>query len=102
LVDNLLKGAPPPEGERFREVLRCRNLVIEQILSSGRPQDSEYCQAQDEWVVLIQGRARLDLAGTPLDLGPGDSLFIPAGTRHRVLTTSSEPHCIWVAVHLYP
>jgi len=30
----------------------------------------------------------------------GDYLFIPAHTPHRVVETSAEPQCIWLAVHL--
>ncbi len=99
-VHNLLEGAPPAAGEHFRELLRRHNLLIEQIVSSDRPEPLEYCQDTDEWVLLLQGKARLDLAGQALELGPGDSLLIPARTPHRVLATSSEPHCIWVAVHI--
>jgi len=99
---NLFAGRPPSRGEELSQLLRCRNLVIERILSSPQPDDIEYDQEQDEWVALLQGRARIELAGRTLELGPGDTLFIPARTRHRVLATSAEPHCIWLAVHLYP
>jgi uncharacterized RmlC-like cupin family protein len=33
-------------------------------------------------------------------LRPGDHLLIPAGLPHRVLATSDEPRCLWLAVHL--
>jgi cupin 2 domain-containing protein len=101
-MGNLFAGRPPAQGEDFKQLLRCRNLVIERILSSPRPDDVEYYQEQDEWVALLQGRASLELAGRILDLEPGDTLFIPAHTRHRVIATSAEPHCVWLAVHLYP
>jgi cupin 2 domain-containing protein len=29
-----------------------------------------------------------------------DSLFIPARTPHRVMSTSGDPPCVWVAVHM--
>ena len=101
LVQNLLEGAPPATGERFRELLRRPNLVIQHILSSDRPEPVDYCQDEDEWVLLLQGSARIEVAGRPLELGPGDSLLIPARTPHRVLATSGEPHCIWVTVHIH-
>jgi cupin 2 domain-containing protein len=34
-------------------------------------------------------------------LGAGDTIFIPAHTPHRVVTTSTNPQCIWLAVHIY-
>lgn len=99
---NLFVGRPPSRGEQFSQLLCCRNLVIERILSSPRPDGIEYDQEQDEWVALLQGRASIELAGRTMELESGDTLFIPAHTRHRVLSTSTEPHCIWLAIHLYP
>ena len=50
----------------------------------------------------MQGQATLEVSGETLALGPGDHLFIPAHTLHRVLATSAEPPCLWLAVHLHP
>jgi cupin 2 domain-containing protein len=103
ILANLFDHLPrPATGEAFDEVLRHHNLVIERIVSSGCPEPILYDQVQDEWVFLVQGRATLELAGETLTLGPGDHLFIPAHTPHRVLHTSHEPPCLWLAVHLYP
>jgi quercetin dioxygenase-like cupin family protein len=41
--------------------------------------------------------ARLDVAGDEIALGAGDWVLIPAGTRHRVLSTEAGTH--WIAVH---
>jgi cupin 2 domain-containing protein len=100
---NLFDRLPSPaSGEVFEALLRYRNLVIERIVSSDNPEPGVYDQEQDEWVLLVQGQATLELAGETLSLGPGDHLFIPAHTRHRVLRTSQKPPCLWVAVHLFP
>ena len=50
----------PATGERFRELPRRPNLVIQHILSSDRPEPVDYCQDEDEWVLLLQGSARID------------------------------------------
>ena len=100
---NLLPGLDcPPGGERFEDLLQCGRVRIERILSSAAPEPRVYDQPQDEWVLLLEGRARLELDGRPLDLGPGDWLFIPARTPHRVLATWPEPRCLWLAVHMHP
>lgn len=100
---HLLAPLPTPtKGEVFDEILRCRNLRIERIVSSPEPDPGLYDQVQDEWVLLLQGSASLDLAGNEVELGAGDCLFIPAHTPHRVCSTSSEPRCVWLAVHLDP
>jgi cupin 2 domain-containing protein len=98
---NLFEGQPAPDvGEVFEELLRHRGLRIERITSSPCPETGLYDQAGDEWVVLLTGRARLEVAGASVTLDTGDYLFIPARTPHRVLETSSDPRCTWLAVHL--
>ena len=92
--------APMPGGERFEELLGHAKVRIERIVSSSEPETTLYDQSQDEWVLLIEGRAQIELAGEALDLSPGDWLFIPAHTPHRILSTSPQPRCLWLAVHL--
>lgn len=93
-------ATPPSQGERFDELLRHKNLVIERILSSPGIRSAEYVQAQDEWVLLVQGEAGLIVGGKPVRLVAGDHLFIPAGVPHTVVDTSEG--ALWLAVHLHP
>lgn len=75
---------------------------IERIISAGQvsPPGFWYDQAQNEWVLLLQGQAELTWEdGSVVSLQKGEWLFIPAHMRHRVSWTSSEPPCIWLAVH---
>lgn len=103
LTGNLFADLPTlDEGEFFEDLLRCRNLHIERIVSSDRPDPGLYDQLQDEWICLLQGEATLWMAGAEIRLRAGDYRFIPAQTPHRVLHTSREPSCIWLAIHLYP
>ena len=102
-VANLFEYLPcPTTGEAFDELLRCRNLRIERIVSSPMPEPTLYDQPQDEWVLLVQGSALLEISGERVDLRAGDHLFIPARTPHRVVATSAEPRCVWLTVHLDP
>lgn len=93
-------AAPPQTGERFDTILSHRNLVIERIVSSSSIAPQEYVQAQDEWVVLVQGEALLLVGETPVRLKAGDHLFLPAGQAHTVQHASEG--AMWLAVHLYP
>jgi cupin 2 domain-containing protein len=93
-------GALPSQGERFDEVLRHRNLLIERIVSSSRISPQIYVQAQDEWVMLLSGEASMRVCGELLALKAGDHLFLPAGTPHSVETASQG--ATWLAVHLHP
>ncbi len=105
--DNLMRPAnlfinanSPPEGERFEELLRHKNLAIERIISSAAITSQEYVQPQDEWVLLVKGEAVLRIEGESISLKTGDYLFLPAGTPHTVEKTSEG--AMWLAVHLYP
>lgn len=99
--ENVFADAQPPAtGERFDELLRHRNLVIERIVSSAAVTPTEYVQPQDEWVVLLQGEATLVVAGVPRSLTAGDTVFLPAGVPHTVARVS--PGALWLAVHLHP
>ncbi len=98
---NLFTNAnPPPAGERFDELLRHRNLVVERIVSSAAIAPQEYVQPQDEWVLLVQGEAVLRADGEAISLKAGDYLFLPAGMPHTVERTSEG--AMWLALHLYP
>ena len=98
---NLYENAlPPAQGERFEPLLQHRNLVIERIVSSATATPTEFVQAQDEWVLLVQGTAVLDIDGTATSLGAGAYVFLPAKTPHRVTQVSAG--ALWLAVHLHP
>lgn len=100
--DNLWKNIPSLErGENFQEILKCRNVKIERIVSSSQPESITYNQRQDEWILLLQGEATLDLNGKIIKLKTGDYLLIPAQTPHQVIKTSTQPSCLWLAIHIY-
>ena len=76
---------------------------IERILSQGQhsAENTWYDQEQTEWVLLLQGKAKLSFVdAVPVELNPGDHLLLPAHCKHRVDSTSSNPICIWLAVHV--
>ena len=98
---NLFADAEAPlAGERFDTLLAHQNLHIERIVSSATAHTDTCVQTQDEWVVLIQGEAELQVADTTLTLTPGDHVFLPAGTPHAVKRTRAGT--LWLAVHLHP
>jgi cupin 2 domain-containing protein len=96
LFDN---AAPPTTGERFEPLLQCRNLVIERICSSTVIAPNHYVQAQDEWVLLVQGTAKIEIDGKTESLKSGDYVFLPANTPHGVKEVSDG--ALWLAIHLH-
>ena len=100
---NLLAGLPEDDsGEVFETLFRGRGVRVERIVSTGQasPEGFWYEQSWDEWVMVVQGRARLQCeGGAECDLRPGDWISLPAGRRHRVVWTQAEPPTVWLAVH---
>lgn len=93
---------PSPEGPELFQTLAVGSgpLRIERIVSNGQvtPEGEWYDQDWDEWVVVLEGEARLGYGdGREVTLGRGESLFLPRRLKHRVTYTSSP--CLWLAVH---
>lgn len=97
IKDNVVEG-----NETFRTLISGQEAKVIQIDTHGS-MDSPgewYDQDEDEWVLLIRGSAMVEFFdGEIVTLNEGEYLYIPAGLRHRVFSTSREPHCRWLAVH---
>lgn len=99
-----LRDAPCPAAgtERSEVVLQTPGWRLERIhsCSAVSPEGFWYDQPEHEWVLLLQGSGRLQLADQPEEvvLQCGDSLLIPAGCRHRVSGTDPDPGTIWLAL----
>jgi cupin 2 domain-containing protein len=101
---NLRAGLPDAlAGERFETLASDGGVRIERITSHGQasPPGFWYDQPQREWVLVVAGRAGLEIEGEdqPVVLSPGDWLDIPAYRRHRVLWTADGEPTVWLALH---
>ena len=106
---NLFEDIPAElPSEDFRKVCELgKGLVrVERIVSRGHrsPEDFWYDQEEDEWVLMLQGHAELEIEGRPepVLLEPGDSLLLPAHCRHRVARTAEDEDTVWLAVFPTP
>jgi len=108
-ADRLQRGnifhrlAASRDSERFEILTRLGDGRVERIVSLGQcsPPDSWYDQDHSEWVLVLSGRARLEVHGLrkPIELGPGDYIDLPAHTRHRVGWTTPDEPTVWLAIH---
>jgi len=98
-VRNLFDAIPEAKDERFIPIVEGPGFRLERIVSNGAtsPPGSWYDQDVAEWVALVQGRATIEFEDGRLELKAGDSLLIPAHSKHRVTEASAD--AMWVALH---
>jgi len=87
----------PNIGEDFTTLFEKEKIKIVRIVSSDTLETKEYCQEEDEFVLLLEGSAKLDLDGRVVALNRGDTLYIPAKSKHKVLAT--DKGTLWIAIH---
>ena len=99
---NLLSPLPDATaGEVFDELVANRSCRIERIVSRGQasPDTGWYDQQEHEWLVVLKGAAIVLVHPDQLHhLGVGDTLLLPAHTRHRVTWTDPDQETVWLAV----
>ncbi len=95
---NVFDSEIPKEVEIMAKLLDLKNVKIERIVSSGTAPDITFEQTQDEWVLLLKGRATLDMNGSAVEVKEGEDIFIPAGQKHRIVEV--EKGTVWLAVHI--
>ncbi|MEO9131096.1 MAG: cupin domain-containing protein [Sphingomonas sp.] len=103
-IANLFAELPSARrAEAFTALLDRPGVRIERIVSEGQatPEDEPMVQAEDEWVVLLQGEAGIRIEeSAPVTLRPGDYLTIAGGQRHWVTFTAKDEPTVWLAVHV--
>lgn len=104
-VKNIFEEIPGVGAEEFIEELASSGPVcVERIVSNGHtsPDTGWYDQAHVEFVIVLEGAARLEFeSGKSTELHKGNWLEIAPHCRHRVAWTQPGIDTIWLAVH-YP
>jgi cupin 2 domain-containing protein len=88
---------PPGSGEHVETLVDGGGVAIEHILSGRVTAPVDYDQDHDEWVLVLDGSAALEIDHETVRLGAGDWLLLPRATPHRLLET--QPGTRWIAVH---
>jgi cupin 2 domain-containing protein len=86
--------------ELVQILLRAADVRIERIISHGHasPADFWYDQAQAEWVIVLQGAAKLHFEDSQIEMKVGDFINIPAFKKHRVEWTTPDEPTVWLGV----
>ncbi len=96
---NIYEYLTPKSGENFSTLLKHKNIKINRIVSSSDVKSVEYIQDEDEWLVLLEGKATLRIEDKEKILTKGETLFIPAKVPHKVLKTNDGT--VWLTVHIF-
>jgi cupin 2 domain-containing protein len=103
-LKSLFDDIPPnlPE-ELFTPIVAGNGFRVERIVSQGHasPPGFWYDQDENEWFVVLEGRAGLEIEGIceTFELERGSIMRIPAHTRHRVAWTDPHDKTVWLAIH---
>lgn len=86
--------------EIFGKIFQNRNIKIERIISYGQssPLDFWYDQEENEFVLLLDGEAKIEFEDKIYSLKGGDYLLIPSHVKHKVVFTSVDKPTIWLAI----
>ncbi len=98
---NFFTNLPDSSKKEIIEILaEAQNFRIERIISEGQysPEDFWYEQKENEWVMVLEGEAKLEFSDKIIDMKSGDYILIPAFKKHRVKSTSTTQKTIWLAV----
>jgi cupin 2 domain-containing protein len=99
LVNNILDFSLPPQGEEsFKTLLSTPNVEIKTIVSNTLTTPKTFVQDCDEWVMVVDGVAELEMKGVVYNLKKGDTLFISAEVEHTLLKTQDS--VVWLAVYI--
>ncbi|MDY0195807.1 MAG: cupin domain-containing protein [Sulfurovaceae bacterium] len=96
---NIFDYTIPQKGEDFTALLEHKNVKIVRIVSSDKLEPKVYIQDEDEWVVVLEGKATILINGEPKILNKGDTLFIPSRTPHEIIDIINGT--LWLALHIY-
>src|SRR5262245_55315094 len=100
-MTSIFTASPSALAEELTETLvRAENVRIERIVSNGQASpEGFWCdQAENEFVLVVRGAARLRLEDKIVEMKPGDWLHIAAHRKHRVEWTTPDEMTVWLAV----
>jgi cupin 2 domain-containing protein len=91
---------PSRQKEIFETIFKDNFIKIERIISYGQssPVDFWYDQNENEFVILLDGFAKIEFENDTITLKRGDYLLIPSHTKHRVAFTDTDKPTIWLAI----
>lgn len=78
-----VQRAAAAAGGRYHEFLRVPAMSLGLYRLARGSEDPQRPHGEDEFYLVLEGRARFTSGGATRDVGPGDVLFVPAREEHR-------------------
>jgi len=88
----------PQIKEDFTTLFKNRSVEVVRIVSSDILEDKLYIQDVEEFVILLEGEATIEIFNKEITLKRGDTLHIPPKEPHRVLKTKKGT--LWLAIYI--
>jgi mannose-6-phosphate isomerase-like protein (cupin superfamily) len=85
------------DGSEIRSILDRTNSaatnqsLAEATLLPGAETEEHYHPKTEEIYYLLRGRGLMSVEGERREVGPGDGILIPPGTRHTIRNIGREP-----------
>ncbi len=101
MTDNIFDNLPlHMPREVVQTLIQSTDVRIERIISHGHTSAADfwYDQPQHEWVIVLQGTARLQFEDGMVEMKVGDFINIPAFRKHRVDWTTPDEATVWLGV----
>lgn len=92
------EDAHPGGPEGSRSLVRGRHQLRAVEFSGEHQTEGEFSHRNDELLYVADGAVEVEAEGRAHRLGPGDSLFLSGGVRHRWRATGPETRILLVAV----
>jgi len=90
---------PELDSEHFYTQFENEKVSIKTIVSNTLSTPQTFQQECEEWVVVLQGCAKIKMDNRVYKLKKGDTLFIPKNKEHTLLKTKKT--VVWLAVYIY-
>jgi mannose-6-phosphate isomerase-like protein (cupin superfamily) len=75
------------KGDLLAKTRLCARLIVPPGASIGPHSHDQ----EEEVYIVLRGHGRIIEAGTPIEIGPGDSVLTGNGASHAVENTGAEP-----------
>ena len=90
----------PAHGERSERVVRIGDVEVEQVLSGVLGDAVTYDQEYDEWALVLEGAAVLEIGAARVELAAGEWVLLPAHLVHRLV--DARPGTSWLTLRAGP